>query len=70
MCKILVSSALIGRAVELLNPWGVVTYYYWYWEHKTKREYKDIFEKMRDRFNLGYNYGKLVAYSAIFISFG
>ncbi|KAL5264442.1 hypothetical protein ACHWQZ_G005511 [Mnemiopsis leidyi] len=70
MCKVLMSAALIGRTIELFNPWGVASYIYYYLEHKTKREYKQIFVRMRDRFNIGYNYAKLVAYSAIFISFG
>ncbi|XP_063677200.1 CSC1-like protein 1 [Bolinopsis microptera] len=70
MCKILLSAALIGRAFELFNPWGVASYIYYYLEHKTSREYREIFVRMRDRFNIGYNYAKLMAYSAIFISFG
>jgi hypothetical protein len=49
---------------------GVASYFYYYLEHKTVREYKQVFIRMRDRFNIGYNYAKLVAYSAIFISFG
>ena len=49
---------------------GVASYIYYYLEHKTSREYKQIFVRMRDRFNIGYNYAKLMAYSAIFISFG
>jgi len=68
-CNLLISAALIGRSLELINPEGIVRYYYYLIESETKREYKMVFLKMRDVFNIGYNYGKLVAFSAISITF-
>ncbi|KAL5248864.1 hypothetical protein ACHWQZ_G017902 [Mnemiopsis leidyi] len=68
-CNLIIAAALVGRSIELLQIKGI---YIYIWERsfaKTKREYHQIFKKIKRDFNLGYNYAKLQSYLCVIISF-